>query len=121
AAEFDDVPRHFEATAVTTPEDRARAVADAIGAVSGAGQTAAGIYSTDESRFALYNSCGVAASYRETMARFSVTAMVGDSSGWAKASACDRRALDPVALARSAARKAAAAHHPRELPPGRYM
>ena len=118
--EIEDVQRHFETTALATPEVRARAVADAIGAVAGEGQTAAGIYSTEESRFSLYNSRGVAASYRETMARFSITAMAGDSSGWAKASACDRRALDPVALARSAARKAAASHHPRELPPGRY-
>jgi predicted Zn-dependent protease len=117
---IEDVQRYFETTALATPEDRARAVADAIGAVAGEGQTAAGIYSTDESRFALYDSRGVAVSYCETMARFSVTAMAEDSSGWAKASACDRRALDPVALARSAARKAAASHHPRELPPGRY-
>jgi predicted Zn-dependent protease len=119
-AEIDAVQRHFETTALATPEVRARAVADAIGAVAGEGQTAAGIYSTEQSRFELYNSRGVAASYRETTARFSVTAMAGDSSGWAKASACDRHALDPVALARSAARKAAASHHPRELPPGRY-
>jgi PmbA protein len=119
-AEIEDLQRYFETTAQATPEERAQAVAEAIGAVSGAGQTAAGIYSTGESRFALYNSRGVAASYRETMARFSVTAMAGDSSGWAKASACDRRALDPVALARTAAHKAAASHNPRELPAGRY-
>jgi PmbA protein len=54
------------------------------------------------------------------MARFSITAMAGDSSGWAKASACDRRALDPVALAHSAVRKAAQSREPRELPAGRY-
>ncbi|MGD0774002.1 MAG: TldD/PmbA family protein [Candidatus Solibacter sp.] len=119
-SDFEDVPRHFDSTAQATPEDRAQAVAEAIGAVSAEGQTAAGIYSTGESLFALYNSRGVAASYRETMARFSVTAMAGDSSGWAKASACDRRALDPVALARSAARKAAGSRLPRELPAGRY-
>jgi predicted Zn-dependent protease len=119
-AELDDVQRHFETTASATPEVRARAVADVIGAVAGEGQTTAGIFSTGESCFSLYNSRGVAASYRETMARFSVTAMAGDSSGWAKASACDRRALDPVALALAAAHKAAASHHPRELPPGRY-
>ena len=119
-AESGDAQRYFETTALATPQERAQAVADAIGVVAGAGQTAAGIYSTEESRFALYNSRGVSASYRETMARFSVTAMAGDSSGWAKASACDRRALDPLALARSAARKAAASHHPRELPAGRY-
>ena len=95
-------------------------MAEAIRAVSGEGQTAAGIYSTDATRFELYNSRGVSASYRETMARFSITAMAGDSSGWAKASACDLRGLDPVALARSAARKAAGSRDPRELPAGRY-
>ncbi|MCX6627792.1 MAG: TldD/PmbA family protein [Candidatus Solibacter sp.] len=119
-AEIDGVDRYFETTALATPVERAQAVAEAIRAVSGEGQVAAGIYSTGESRFALYNSRGVAASYRETMARFSITAMAGDSSGWAKASACDRRALDPVALARTAARKAAASSDPRELPAGRY-
>lgn len=119
-SEIEDVPRYFENTAQATPEERARAVAEAIGEVSGAGQTAAGIYSTGENRFAVYNSRGVAASYRETMARFSITAMAGDSSGWAKASACDLRALDPAALGRSAARKAAGSHDPRELPAGRY-
>ena len=46
--------------------------------------------------------------------------MAPDSSGWAKASACDHGHLDPLALARSAARKAATSKAPRELPPGRY-
>ena len=119
-AEIDGGQRYFEATAQATPEDRAQAVAEAIRAVSGEGQTVAGIYSTDATRYSLYNSRGASASYRETMARFSITAMAGDSSGWAKASACDRRVLDPLALARSAARKGAASRNPRELPPGRY-
>ena len=119
-AEVPGLERYFEATALATPDERARAVAEAIRAVSGEGQTAAGIYSTDATRFELYNSRGVSASYRESMARFSITAMAGDSSGWAKASACDLRGLDPVALARSAARKAAGSRDPRELPAGRY-
>jgi len=119
-AEVPDLERYFEATGQATPDGRARAVAEAIREVSGEGQTAAGIYSTDATRFELYNSRGVSASYRESMARFSITAMAGDSSGWAKASSCDLRALDPVALARSAARKAAGSRDPRELPAGRY-
>jgi predicted Zn-dependent protease len=119
-AEIDDLQRYFETTAQATPETRAQAVAEAIRAVSGEGQTAAGIYSTDATRFELYNSRGVAASYRETMARFSITAMADDGSGWAKASACDLRSLDPVALARSAARKAGGSRDPLELPAGRY-
>jgi PmbA protein len=119
-AEYQGVARWFEATACATPEDRARAVAEAIRAVEAAGQTAAGIYSTGESVFSLLNSRGVLARHRETMARFSITAMAADSSGWAKASACNLAALNPLELALTAARKAAESSAPRELPPGRY-
>ena len=119
-AEYPEGDRHFEETALTTPEERARAVAEAIRVVESGGQTAAGIYSTGESSFVLLNSWGASAWHQETMARFSITAMAADSSGWAKGSACDRGALDPLALAQSASRKAAAARAPRELAPGRY-
>ena len=112
--------RHAAATASATPRERAEAVAEAIDAVASEGQTAAGIYSTDESVFALMNSRGASAWHGETMARFSITAMVGDSSGWAKASACDHRDLDPLALARRAAWKASRSAAPREVAPGRY-
>jgi PmbA protein len=88
--------------------------------VEGRSLNAAGIYSTGESSFALLNSRGVSASYRETMARFSITAMGADSSGWAKASACHHRDLSPLDLARTAARKAVESRAPRELPAGRY-
>jgi predicted Zn-dependent protease len=119
-ADYQGVERWFEATARATPEDRARAVAQAIGAVEATGQTAAGIYSTGESVFALLNSRGVSARYTETMARFSITAMAADSSGWAKASACNCATLNPLELALTAARKAAESTAPRDLPPGRY-
>jgi len=112
--------RHFAATARASPEERARAVAAAIGEVESAGQTAAGIYSTAETTFALFNSHGVAARHSETMARFSITAMGDGSSGWAKASACDLAQLDPIGLARTAARKAAESRDPREVAPVRY-
>lgn len=118
--EYASAPRFFEDTAQATPELRAAAVAEAIGAVESAGQTAAGIYSTGESAFSIFNSHGVAAHYRETMARFSITAMARDSSGWAKASACHHADLDPLALALSAWKKAAASADPRQLDPGKY-
>ena len=86
--------RWFESTAQATPLLRAEAVAEAIRVVEGAGQTAAGIYSTGESTFSLLNSRGVAVHHRETLARFSITAMAADSSGWAKASTCDLAGLD---------------------------
>jgi predicted Zn-dependent protease len=114
------VDRHFEATAQATPDERAQAVAAAIREVEARGQTAAGIYSTGEAFFGLMNSRGVSAWHNETLARFSITAMDTDSSGWAKASACDHRTLDPTALARSAAQKSADSRRPRELPPGKY-
>ncbi|HEX3745181.1 MAG TPA: TldD/PmbA family protein [Bryobacteraceae bacterium] len=120
AAEYQPLDRWSEPTAQVTPRARARAVAEAIAAVEGAGQTAAGIYSTDATEYTLINSRGVHAHYRETMARFSITAMAGGSSGWAKASACDHRDIDALALAVSAARKATQSAAPRELPAGRY-
>jgi predicted Zn-dependent protease len=119
-AEYQGVERWFEATARATPEERARAVAEAIRAVATAGQTAAGIYSTGESVFALLNSRGVLARHTETVARFSITAMAADSSGWAKASACNCATLNPLELARTAARKATESTAPSDLPPGRY-
>src|SRR5262249_20587336 len=99
---------------------RAEAVAEAIDAVESQGQTAAGAYSTGETEFTIYNTRGVRASHRETLAKFSITAMASDSSGWAKASACDHRTISPRALAELAARKAAMSTGPRELPAGRY-
>jgi predicted Zn-dependent protease len=112
--------RDFDETAEMTPDERARTVAEAIGEVESASQTAAGIYSTGKSGVVLFNSAGVSAWYQETMARFSITAMASDSSGWAKASACNHADLDPVGLARRAAGKATASRAPRELEPGRY-
>ncbi|HWQ52809.1 MAG TPA: TldD/PmbA family protein [Bryobacteraceae bacterium] len=114
------VARSFAATARLTPGDRAQAVADAIAEVEAAGQTTAGIYSSGESVLALLNSRGVAAYHTETMAHFSITAMARDSSGWAKAGSPYHGDFDPVALARSASRKAAQSADPIELPPGRY-
>src|SRR5258708_2434018 len=78
------LPRYFESTAKATPDDRARAVAEAIAVIRGGDRTAAGIYSTADTTFGLYNSRGLAAEHRETMARFSITVMTGDGSGWAK-------------------------------------
>ncbi|HEV2445484.1 MAG TPA: TldD/PmbA family protein, partial [Candidatus Sulfopaludibacter sp.] len=119
-AAFESAPRFFEATARTTPQERALAVSEAIRAVEDGGQTAAGIYATGESSLAIFNSRGVAAEHRESLARFSITAMAGDSSGWAKASACYHGDIDPVALAFTARQKAEASGSPREIPPGKY-
>jgi predicted Zn-dependent protease len=112
--------RFFSSTAECSPDERARVVAEAIRIVESAGQTAAGIYSTAEATEAILNSRGVFAYHTETLARFSITAMAADSSGWAKASSPDRLAFDPLELARRAALKAELSRAPREIMPGRY-
>ncbi|HZT40100.1 MAG TPA: TldD/PmbA family protein [Bryobacteraceae bacterium] len=115
-----DCNRFFASTAECSPEERARVVAEAIGVVESAGQTTAGAYSTAQTTEAILNSRGVFAYHSETLARFSITAMTADSSGWAKASSPDRLAFDPLELARRAALKAELSRAPREIMPGRY-
>jgi predicted Zn-dependent protease len=116
-----EVPRFDSATANSSPEDRARSVAEAIRLVEAASQTAAGIYSTEHEGEAIFNSAGLAAWHSETMARFSITAIAEDSSGWAKASATTLGALHPLDLAHRACEKAKLSRRPREVPPGEYV
>ena len=113
------VRRYFEPTAAATPADRARVVAKLCDAARRGGHTAAGIFSTGASSMALANSRGVFAFHSQTRAEFSITAMDGDSSGWAKATSPDLRAIEPEALARRAMEKAALSRQPREIPPAR--
>jgi PmbA protein len=114
------VRRYHPATAAATPDHRAQAVADAIRLVEDAKQTAAGIYSTGQTVEAILNSRGVEAWHPETLAQFSITAMAGDSSGWAKASAVAHDDFDLLELTRQASEKARLSENPREIAPGRY-
>ncbi|MBI1749219.1 MAG: TldD/PmbA family protein [Acidobacteria bacterium] len=120
AQNYAKVKRWFDATAAATPEERARGVARICRHAAQEKQTAAGTYSSGATRSLLANSKGLAATYEQTRAEFSITVMEDNSSGWAKSSAADIRSLDPDALAAQASLKAAASRAPRELPPGRY-
>src|SRR5579871_3824437 len=55
AAVIPQIPRFDSQTAQATPVDRARGVSEAIRLVEGAGQTAAGIYSTGQTVEAIFN------------------------------------------------------------------
>jgi PmbA protein len=114
------VERFFDSTASATPLTRATAVKQAIETAEAESLTAAGIYATGQSALAILNSHGLFDYHCETLAQFSITAIGADSSGWAKASACDAASLDTLGLACRAARKAAGSARPRELPAGRY-
>jgi predicted Zn-dependent protease len=113
------VRRYFEATATATPTDRARVVAALCAEARRRGHTAAGIFSTGAHSLALANSRGLFACHTQTRAQFSITAMDGDSSGWAKAASPDVREIDAETLARRAMEKAALSRQPREISPSR--
>jgi PmbA protein len=115
-----DSERFSMAAATSTPSDRAREVKAAITRVESEHQTAAGIYSTAHSIHSLYNSAGLARYYFDTHTVFSITAMAGDSSGWAKASSPMHDAVRPLELAERAATKCRLSANPRELAPGPY-
>ncbi len=120
AAEYATIERYLGGTASITPDERARAVCEAIRVVEAESQTAAGIYSTGESALAILNTNGVFDYHAETMAVFSITAMAEDSSGWVKESSCDAGDLNPQEMAQTAARKAHYSRRPEEISPGRY-
>jgi len=117
---YSKVARYFENTAHATPADRARAVARVARVAELNKQTAAGIFTTGATQFAIANTKGLFASHRQTRAEFSITILEPDSSGWAKANAPDLGRIDPDALASSASDKAAASRQPREAPPGAW-
>jgi len=114
------VQRFCKQTAAITPEDRARAVRRACDLAVKKGQNAAGIFATGQSQYAMGNSRGLFAAYRETHAEFSITVQEGPAASWAKANSGDVRVFDPQKLAARACEKAHLAVNARELPPGDY-
>jgi PmbA protein len=117
---YQKVSRYFPATANTTPQDRAKAVAKVCRTADKNKQTAAGIFVSGSVQSAMANSRGLFARYEQTRSEFSVTILEKDSSGWAKSNSPDVRTIDPEALAETASRKAADSRAPREIPAGRY-
>jgi PmbA protein len=117
---YQKVSRYFSATANTTPEDRAKAVARVCKMAEKRKQTTAGIFASGGSHSVMTNSKGLFASYEQTRAEFSVTMLEKNSSGWAKANSPDIRTIDPEELAENASQKAAQSREPREIEPGRY-
>ena len=66
------------------------------------------------------NSRGLLRYYFDTLTQFSITAMAGDSSGWAKATSAVHEDVSPVELAARAAQKAKLSRNPQETAPGHY-
>ncbi len=112
--------RHFEQTAAITPQLRAEGVKKIVDVAQRHKLTAAGIFSSSESIEAIFNSRGLSRWHTQTLAEVSISMLGADSSGWQKANSPDVTGLDPLHMAKIAAKKAVDAAHPKEVPPGKY-
>ena len=112
--------RFFAQTAGATASDRAEVVSRIVSVADKHRLTTAGIYSSCESGEGIFNSRGLANWHQQTLAEVSITMLGEDSSGWQKRNSPDLRDLDAASLAETAAQKAVASLHPREIVPGKY-
>jgi PmbA protein len=109
-----------QATAETTPEQRAEAVAALVGQLE-PGFRAAGAFETLAAEVALSNTEGQFCYAPYTRASIS-TVVAGGQGGAGAAEATEPRAgaLDPEAVGRTAFQKATDSQNPTDLDPGRY-
>ncbi|MGQ9696980.1 MAG: TldD/PmbA family protein [Armatimonadota bacterium] len=119
-AEYQPSACYAETTTQVGPEERAEGVCTAIELCRKQGARSAGSFATQSSFFAVANTNGLFAHNRETSARFLVTAMTEDSSGWAESWSRDVTQVSPVDAAQRAVEKALAGRQPRDPEPGRY-
>jgi predicted Zn-dependent protease len=108
-----------DATAATSPAERAELVAGVVERLPG-GVTAAGALATGELELAIANTNGVRGSFATTSASFSVLADAGSGTGWAEGVEPTLAALPIDRLGGRAAEKAVASRDPREVGPGVY-
>jgi predicted Zn-dependent protease len=107
-------------TALAGPEKRIAYAAEAIQQCQAGGLTAAGIVASSVAAVGLAAKTGLFAYEPRTEAKFSMTAMGGEATGWAANVHRSIDALGIPARTRFAIQKAKQAANPRELPPGRY-
>jgi predicted Zn-dependent protease len=109
-----------EDTAAAGPQHRLALVGEAIDLCRAAQLIAAGIVTSSLTAVGVAANTGLFAYEPRTEAHFSVTAMGGDSSGWAANVHRSLQELEVAERTRVAIEKATRSVNPRELPPGRY-
>ena len=117
---YPKVESYHPATADLSPEARAEAVRRTVERFQRDKLQGAGIYSNGGGGTAIANSRGLWAVDRRTSASFSVSAMGGDSSGWADDNDPDVAKLRIQEVAERAARKALDGRNPASIEPGAY-
>jgi len=117
---YQKIENYTPTTAETTPDARAEGVKHAIDRFRKDELEGAGIFSTGGGGFGLANSKGLWAYQRSTNAKFSISAMCADSSGWAEEADNDIGTINIDEIASKAAKKALDGRNPAEIEPGAY-
>jgi predicted Zn-dependent protease len=118
--EYPEVNGYDARVAGCTPEERAAGVRRATAAAEAGGLKSAGSYATNTYRFARANTAGLYHEQSLTDARFVMTAMSDDSSGWTQSGGHRWADATPGESAEVAVRKALDARSPREIEAGAY-
>ncbi len=108
------------ATVDASPELRADGVVKAIELFKKDGLAGAGIFSSGGSASYQANNAGMRAHYATSDASFSISAMSGDSSGWAESFDHEIGKIDVLKVAEIAAKKALAGKQPASVEPGAW-
>ncbi len=117
---YGDLPTWRAETSGAGPARRLEEVGTAVALCRDEGASGAGIVMSSESATGFAASTGLRAYETRTEAKFSVTATVGEATGWASGA---HRSVDRLGVAERtqlALRKARAGSEPTALPPGRY-
>ncbi len=109
-----------EATAGSTPEERALTVKAVCDQAVAAGLEASGLLSTRASELAVANSGALWAYHAYTAASFKTVVMSANSSGYAERSATDATKIEVGAAGQEAIQKALRSRDPSPLEPGEY-
>jgi predicted Zn-dependent protease len=108
-----------DATAGSTPEQRADGVRAVIAAADTAGVRAFGSFSTSAEQLAVANSKGIRAEQRRTTSQLLTVMMAADGgSGYAEQAGVDATTIDAATVGREAAEKARATENPVSIDPG---
>jgi PmbA protein len=110
-----EVEGYDDATAALTPEDQAEAAAEAIAGAPGLGLY--GYYTSGVTEIAVASTTGLAVSQAMTDGSVLALAASDDASGYAEATSWRASDLDPAAVARAAAEKAARTRDATEVEP----
>lgn len=120
AQEYQPIANYNSATPATTPDLRANGVIKAIELFKKDNLNGAGIFSSGGGGLGIATSNGLWAYNRSSNAKFSISAMSKDSSGWSEDFDSDISKLNIDKIAATAAQKAIAGKNPGEIEPGAY-